>query len=147
MTVKNIRTISIVLAIIGLVDSVYLTWVKLANRYALCGPIGDCESVNSSQYSEIAGVPIALIGALGYILIILLIVLEARGGIWKEYSPYLVLGITLAGSLYSIYLTYLEVAVIHAICPYCVLSAVVIILLFILSIVRLIIDDQDSDEY
>ena len=146
MTVKNIRTVSIVLAIIGLVDSIYLTWVKMANRYALCGPIGDCESVNSSQYSEIAGVPIALIGAAGYILIILLIILEARGGIWKEYGPYLVLGITLAGSLYSIYLTYLEVAVIQAICPYCVVSAIVIILLFILSVARLIIDDQEFED-
>ena len=81
----------------------------------------------------------------GYIMIALLLVLEARGGIWREYGPYLELGITLAGSLYSIYLTYLEVAVIHAICPYCVVSAVVIILLFILSIARLIIDDQEFD--
>jgi uncharacterized membrane protein len=145
MTVKNIRTISIVLAIIGLVDSVYLTWVKLANRYALCGPIGDCESVNSSRYSEIGGVPIALLGAGAYVVLILLLILESRGGFWKEYAPYLVLGITLVGTIYSIYLTYLEIAVIHAICPYCVVSAVVIFLLFGLSIVRLIVDEPELD--
>lgn len=138
MELKNIRIASIVLAVIGLIDSLYLTWVKVTNRYALCGPIGDCESVNSSRYSEISGVPIALLGAGAYLLIILLLALESRGGIWKEYGPYIILGITIAGSLYSIYLTYLEIAVIHAICPYCVVSAVVIIILFILSILRLL---------
>jgi uncharacterized membrane protein len=143
MDVKIIRITSIVLACIGLVDSLYLTWVKVTNRYALCGPIGDCESVNSSRYSEIGGVPIALLGAVAYLIIIVLLVLETRGGIWMEYSPYVVLGITIAGSLYSVYLTYLEIAVIHAICPYCVVSAVVIIILFILSLVRLTVYEPE----
>ena len=145
MIVKNIRLISIVLACIGLVDSLYLLWVKVTNRYALCGPIGDCESVNSSRYSEIGGVPIALLGAGAYVVLILLLILESRGGFWKEYAPYLVLGITIVGTIYSIYLTYLEIAVIHAICPYCVVSAVVIFLLFGLSIVRLIVDEPELD--
>ena len=143
MNLKTIRTVSIGLASSGLIDSIYLTWVKVTNRYALCGPIGDCESVNSSRYSEIGGVPIALLGAGAYLLIIVLLALEPRGSIWMEYSPYVVLGITIAGSLYSIYLTYLEVAVIHAICPYCVVSAVVIIALFILSLVRLTVYDPE----
>lgn len=144
MNIKTIRIVSIVLASIGLIDSIYLTWVKVTNRYALCGPIGDCESVNSSRYSEIGGVPIALLGAGAYLLIIVLLALEPRGGIWMEYGPYVVLGITIAGSLYSIYLTYLEVAVIHAICPYCVVSAVVIIALFILSLVRLTVYEPEN---
>jgi uncharacterized membrane protein len=143
MASKNIRIVSIVLACIGLVDSLYLTWVKVSNRYALCGPIGDCESVNSSRYSEINGVPIALLGAGAYLLIIVLLALEVRDGIWKEYGPFIVLGITLAGSLYSVYLTYVEIAVIHAICPYCVVSAIVIIILFISSIARLLVEDPE----
>lgn len=142
---NKLRIASIVLAAIGLVDSLYLSWVKMANRYALCGPIGDCESVNSSRYSEVAGVPIALLGAGAYILIILLLVLETRGGIWKDYGPYLVLGISLAGALYSIYLTYIEIAVIHAICPYCVVSAIVIILIFVISILRIMADEEDLE--
>ncbi len=137
---------SIVLATIGLLDSLYLTWVKVTNRYAFCGPLGDCESVNSSQYSEIEGIPIALFGAGAYILIILILMLEKHGGIWMEYGPYVIFGITLVGTLYSIYLTYLEIEVIHAICPYCVISAVVIIILFILSILRLFQDESEDKE-
>lgn len=146
MVDKNIRVASIVLSGIGLLDSLYLTWVKVSNQYALCGPLGDCESVNSSQYSEISGIPIAIFGAGAYLLIILILVIETRGGVWKEYGRYLIFGISLVGTLYSIYLTYLEIAVIHAICPYCVVSAIVIILLFILSIMRLVMDESDQYE-
>jgi uncharacterized membrane protein len=108
--------------------------------------LGDCESVNSSQYSEIGGIPIAIFGAGTYIFMILILALETRGRVWKEYGGYLILGISLVGTLYSIYLTYLEIAVIHAICPYCVISAVVIIMLFILSIIRLVRDESDNYE-
>lgn len=144
MSDKNLRITSIVFACIGLLDSLYLTWVKVTNRYAFCGPLGDCESVNASPYSEIVGIPIAIFGAGAYVLIILILLLETRGSIWKEYGGYLILGISLVGTLYSIYLTYLEIAVIHAICPYCVVSAVVIIMLFILSIIRLVKYDSDN---
>jgi len=114
MTDNKIRIASMVLACIGLLDSLYLTWVKVSNRLAFCGPLGDCESVNSSQYSEIGGIPIAIFGAGAYVFIILILVLEARSSVWKEYGRYLLLGISLVGTLYSIYLTYLEIAVIHA---------------------------------
>jgi len=135
---NKLRIISLILAVIGLLDSIYLSWVKLANRYALCGPIGDCESVNSSIYSEVAGIPIALLGAGAYLFIIIFLLLESQGGIWKEYGSYLIFGISLAGTLYSVYLTYLEIAVIHAICPYCVVSAIMIFLILVLSLIRLI---------
>lgn len=137
---------SIGLAGIGLVDSVYLTWVKIANKYALCGPIGDCESVNTSQYSELAGIPIALLGAGAYLVIIGLLLIESRSSFWTEYSPLMILGISLAGSLYSIYLTYIEIAVLHAICPYCVVSAIAIILLLLLTILRLVKSQRIDDD-
>lgn len=140
---RKLRLFSLILAAIGLLDSIYLTYVKIANRYALCGPIGDCESVNSSQYSEISGVPIALFGAGAYLIIILLLGLESRGGGWFEYGPMLVFGISLAGVLYSAYLTYIEIAVLRAICPYCVVSAVVLVLLLILSVLRLIGEQEE----
>lgn len=132
------RLISIILAVVGLLDSIYLTWVKLANQYAICGPIGDCESVNSSPYAEIGGIPIALLGAGAYLLIIVILVLEQRGGFWLEYGSVLVFGLSLIGVLYSVYLTYLELFVIRAICPYCVLSAVVLVLLFAIAVLRLV---------
>lgn len=123
----------------GLVDSIYLTWVKYTGAYALCGPIGDCESVNSSQYSEVFGIPIALLGAGAYALIILLLVLERYGGVWIEYGQTIVFGMSLIGVLYSIYLTYIEIAVLKAICPYCVISAIILLALLVISGFRLAI--------
>lgn len=140
----KLRIFSMIFAGLGFLDSVYLTWVKVANRYALCGPIGDCASVNSSQYSEIYGIPIALLGAAAYLVIILLLLVEARGGFWLDYGPGLVFGISLAGVLYSAYLTYIEVAVLKAICPYCVVSAIILVLLLVLSMQRFL---REQDDY
>jgi uncharacterized membrane protein len=134
---KKIQLASIVLAFIGLADSIYLTFVKFSGQYALCGSIGDCESVNSSRYSEIGGIPIALLGAIAYLLIILLLLTENRNKFLEEYSRLFVFGISLVGVLYSIYLTYLEVAVLKAICPYCVISALILVVLLVLSSIRL----------
>jgi uncharacterized membrane protein len=139
-----IRWALIIIASIGFLDSLYLSWVKITHREALCGGSGDCQTVANSPYSEIAGVPIALLGLGAFLAIIGIVLLESRGGFWREYSPLIIFGITLAGVLYSIYLTYLEVAVIHAICPYCVVSAIAMLLLFILSITRLFIEGRDS---
>jgi uncharacterized membrane protein len=83
------------------------------------------------------GIPIAYLGLAANIIIMLLLLLETRGVFWKQYSPFIVFGMTLAGTIYSIYLTYIEIAILRAICPYCVVSAVVMVLLFIVSLVRL----------
>jgi uncharacterized membrane protein len=138
MGTYKLRLSSIILAGIGLIDALYLTGVKLSNTYTLCGPIGNCETVNTSQYSQVFGIPIALIGAAAYFLILILLLIENRNDYWVDYSPMLVFGISLAGVLYSAYLTFLEIAVIKAICPYCILSFIIIISIFILTLVRLI---------
>jgi uncharacterized membrane protein len=134
---EKYRVGSLILAGIGLVDSLYLTYVKISNSYAICGPLGDCESVNSSQYAEIAGIPIALLGAGAYLIILLLLILEKRGEFWADYAPIIVFGISFAGVLYSAYLTYIEIFVLRAICPYCVVSAVVLVFLLALASARL----------
>lgn len=134
--VKN-RSVSMVLAILGMVDAAYLTWVKLADAMATCSDIGDCELVNTSRYSEIGGIPIAALGAAAYLSIVALLAAEKR---YPNYGLSLktgVFGITLAGTLYSAYLTFIEVSVLHAICPFCVLSAVLMTALLVLSVFRL----------
>jgi uncharacterized membrane protein len=128
---------SVVLAVIGLVDSLYLTWIKLANQAASCGLIGDCESVNNSRYAVIGGIPTAALGVMGYLVILVLLVLDRRAGGESDPIHFGLFGVTLAGTLFSVYLTYLEVFVLHAICPFCALSAVVMLGLFIVSLVRL----------
>lgn len=129
--------LAIVLGILGVLDSIYLAWVKLTGSYATCGPIGNCEAVNSSRYAEIAGVPIALIGILGYLAILAVVLLEVRHPEFKEGLRLAFFGFTLTGTIYSAYLTYVEIAILNAICPYCVLSAVLMLLLFSISILKL----------
>ena len=142
---SNLRTASIVLAALGLLDSVYLVWVKYTGAYALCGPIGNCESVNSSQYSEIFGIPIALLGAGAYAVMMVLLIVEHLGQVWAEFGPMIVFGMSLIGFLYSIYLTYIEVAILKAICPYCAISAIILFVLLILSGIRLSISLGEPD--
>jgi uncharacterized membrane protein len=79
----------------------------------------------------------ALLGAGAYVALVILLIVEGRRGFWKNNSLLIFFGITLIGLLYSAYLTYLEVAVINAICPFCVLSAVAMLVLFVVSILRL----------
>ena len=144
MSTKAIRNISVISAIIGLIDSVYLTWLKLGSDEIIC--IGGCDVVNASKYSEIFGIPIAIFGALSYLVILGIVLLRDRWGLLAEHGSNLLFGITLVGVLYSAYLTYLEVAVIHAICPFCVVSAVVMVVLFAVSIIELMKDFSAEDE-
>lgn len=129
--------LSLGLTLLGLGVSIYLTWVKLTDNLAACGPIGDCESVNSSRYAEIAGIPVALLGALGYVAVLAFLVAERWLPRQIENLHLGVFGIALIGTLYSAYLTYIEVAVLRAVCPYCVISAVAMTAIFVISIVRL----------
>ncbi|RME91032.1 MAG: vitamin K epoxide reductase family protein, partial [Anaerolineae bacterium] len=125
---NKLASASLFTSLFGLLDSIYLLVIKFSHSKALCGPVGDCYTVNTSRYSEIFGVPIALLGALAYLTIVVLHLLETRSSFFAENSPLMIFGISLVGVLYSAYLTYLEAAVIHAWCPYCVLSALAITL-------------------
>jgi len=137
ITIEKLRWASIVVAVVGIIDALYLSYVKIAHQEVYCGGSGACDTVNNSPYAEISGIPIAYLGLGAYIIILILLLLENRGDFWANYSPMIVFGMTLAGMLYSIYLTYIELAVLHAVCPYCVVSAIAITVLFILSLVRL----------
>ena len=129
-----LRKLLIALASIGLLDAIYLTWIKLSGAEALCAGVGDCSAVNASRYSEIAGIPIAVFGAAAYLVMLLILIYKDRVDFLREIGAMLLVGISLAGVLYSAYLTYIELYVIHAICPYCVLSAIVLTLMLIVSI-------------
>ncbi len=134
-----LRWISLALAGAGALDSIYLTYIKLAHaRAAFCTVGGGCDIVNSSAYSEIGGIPIAVFGLALYLALLALLALENRVGLFREYSRLAVFGLALTGTLYSAYLTYLELYVIHAICPYCVVSAVIVTVILVLSIIRVV---------
>jgi uncharacterized membrane protein len=132
--------VAIGLAVIGLIDTIYLSYVKIAHAEVFCGGSRACDTVNTSPYSEIGGIPIAYLGLVANLIILGLLILESRGEFWRQYSPVIVFGMTLAGVIYSMYLTYIEIAVLRAICPYCVVNAVVMVLLFVVSLIRLFWD-------
>lgn len=132
-----IKRALIVLSLIGLADSIYLSWIKLSGSEAVCTGVGGCDVVNTSEYAELAGIPIALLGAGAYVAILAILLAESRNLWVKENGPLLLFGITLFGFLYSLYLTYIELFVIFAICPFCVVSAIVMTIMFALSWVYL----------
>ena len=112
--------------------------IKFTNNYSLCVKgVGNCESVNTSSYAEIMGIPVAVLGAGTYLLILIILLLETHNDHLKTNATLYLFGITLIGVLFSAYLTFIEIAVLKNICPYCVLSAILMTVLFILSIVRL----------
>jgi uncharacterized membrane protein len=117
----------------------YLAWEKISQNQALCLPgLGDCWTVNNSKYSELFGIPVAFLGTAAYLSILVIILLDGRSSFFQNYSSLAIFGISLVGTLFSAYLTYLELFVIHAICPFCVISAVVMLTVLILTTVRLL---------
>ena len=133
-----LRWASLALAAAGAADAAYLTWIKLRRAQALfCSVGGGCDTVNNSPYSQVYGIPIAVFGLGMYLAVILLLGLEGRAAWVETYGRLAVFGLALTGTLYSAYLTYLELFKIHAICPYCVVSAVIVTCLLVLAVIRL----------
>jgi uncharacterized membrane protein len=137
-TIDWLRRTSFVFASLGALDSAYLAYIKLAHVEAICRGVGDCEAVNSSVYSQIYGIPIALLGLGAYLAILAVLALEPRLPSLQDYLPLAIFGLALTGTLYSAYLTYVELFVIHAICPFCVASALLVTGLLVLAVVRLV---------
>jgi uncharacterized membrane protein len=124
------------LAIIGLGVAAYLAYVETQAIAAVCGPVGDCNAVQSSPYAKLFGVlPVGVLGAAGYIAI-LAVWLWGRFGSGRlaDYAPPAIYGMALFGVLFSLYLTYLEPFVIGAVCIWCLTSAVIITLLMLLAL-------------
>ncbi len=126
----------IALSLLGMAVAGYLTYVETQGVAAFCGPVGDCNTVQSSPYAKLFGVlHVSLLGLIGYMAIL---------GVWAwgrwgwgrlcAYAPLVVLALTLFGVLFSIYLTYLEPFVIGAVCIWCVTSAVIMTLLMLVSL-------------
>ena len=129
---------SIILAVLGAADAIYLLIYKLTGNNQMCLGNGGCHDVNFSPFSEIYGIPVSVFGISAFLAILCILVLEKRLKIVEKYGPLVIFGICLGGVVFTAYLTYLEVYIIHAICPFCVASAVLITLLFILAIIRLV---------
>ncbi len=129
----------IVITLIGLAVSIYMTVYKLTDNDNMCIGSGECKTVNSSPYAEVYGIPVAAFGVGGYLAILLVLILEKKGGaFFKQNATMINFGLGLIGFLFTLYLIYLEIFVIKALCPFCVASQVAMTLLFIILVIRLV---------
>jgi len=135
---SNLTRIALVASIIGFIDSAYLTFVKFTDTPIYCTPgLGDCASVQNSPYSELWGIPLALLGTLTYLALIVLYLIGQKIRILKSIHFHLIFGLGLFGFLFSLYLTYLEFFIIRAVCQWCILSALCMTAIFITTIIQL----------
>jgi uncharacterized membrane protein len=130
MRTDRLRLASLLLAAAGLAIAGYLTYVHYRGVQVLCLADGGCETVQSSRYAELGGVPVALLGLLGYAGILLAAAL--RG----ESARLAGVALTVAGLGFSGYLTYRELFTIDAICQWCVASALIMTALATVSVTR-----------
>jgi uncharacterized membrane protein len=138
MSSRALRMTLIVLTTLGMFWAAYLSYVHYSGTNPVCSLKGDpCAAVQKSRYSELAGVPVALIGAIGYLLI--LVSLVASEG---ERARFATTALTLGGFGFSAYLTYREIFTLHKICEDCVASAIIMTILTGLSIWRFLRADD-----
>jgi len=135
---RHRQTIAL-LALVGLFVALYLWLHALGFGGAIkCGTSGGCEVVQTSQWAVLLGLPVAFYGVAGYFGVLAVAILSLRPGALAERKwSVLLAGLASAGFLFTVYLTYLELFVIHAICRWCVGSAVIITLIWIVSLLSL----------
>ena len=127
---RRLRIAILVLALIGIGIAGYLTYVHYAGLKVLCLSSGGCETVQSSRFAKLGGVPVALLGLIGYIGILASLAIKTELGRVAGF------GIALIGFGFSMYLTYRELFTIKAICQWCVSSAVLMTVLAVLTAIR-----------
>jgi uncharacterized membrane protein len=123
------------IALIGVFVSLYLTLYKLGYIGTLVCGTGSCELVQLSKWGTFLGLPVAAwgVGSYGAVFVLALASTQERFESSRRLTGALAL-LTAWGVLFTIWLTYLELAVIHAICRWCVGSAVMTVLLFVLAV-------------
>jgi len=119
------------LALAGIFVSLYLLLYKLGIIGELSCSIGSCETVNSSKWATFLGMPVAAWGVAWYVAMFILAIVSTG----ERFADSLavsatLLGVATTGLLFSAYLTYLELFQIHAICQWCVVSAIIVTIIF-----------------
>jgi uncharacterized membrane protein len=123
------------LALVGLAIATYLLTMRLVGEPPVCGPVRGCDTVAASEYATVLGLPVALYGVAWS-----LVVAVASGMWWLRAARpalYAAYGLGIIGLAAVAYLTYLEIAVIEAVCIWCVTYAITVVLGWVVSIVAL----------
>ena len=133
---------SVALVILGLLVSIYMTIYKFTGDDGMCLGSGDCHTVNASKYSEVNGIPVAIFGIGGYLAILAVLYFENSNRFFKQNATLMIFGMSLTGFLFTVWLIYVEIALLKAICPFCVTSQVAMTIIFIIAVARLIRQPQ-----
>ena len=129
------RMVVAALALAGIFLALYLLLYKLGMIGGLTCSVGSCETVNTSKWAKFLGLPVAGWGVAWYVttFVVALVSIQERFAESKTVSLALLV-LTSSGLLFSAYLTWLELFVIHAICQWCVVSAILVLVMFVLSV-------------
>ncbi|SEH10565.1 vitamin K epoxide reductase family protein [Thermoleophilum album] len=134
---RQLRAAAILLALLGAGIAGYLTYVHYAGTAPVCvAGGGACERVQTSRYAELAGVPVALLGLVAYLMI--LVTTIARHPLAVSIAAM----VAAAGFAFSVYLTFIELFVIRAICQWCVASALTMTALAVVTACRVIVGGE-----
>ena len=139
---KKTDTLILIFSALGIIVSGYLSYTYFSSgQTTFCLSGSGCDVVKESPFSRVFGIPVPYIGLLGYIIIVLSVLYKSVDS--GRYS--IVYYLSLTGVAFSAYLTYLEVAVIKAICSYCVLSAILIFAIFLTVLISKQIKSSTTD--
>ena len=135
---RRLRLAAVLLALVGLGIASYLTYVHYEDIHPVCGLGGDCVKVQTSEWSKLAGIPVAVLGLVAYATILVSLFVPGEEALIAGALTALV------GFGFSAYLTYRELFTIDAICPWCVASAIVMTLLAVVTTARLVLSPSDE---
>lgn len=139
---KRLSQLSIALTVIGLLVAAYMTVYAITSNDNMCIGSQDCSVVNASKYSKIniadIQIPVAVLGVVGYAAILGVLLLERKIGFLQENGSLVFFGLALMGFLFTLYLIYVEIALIRAYCPFCIASQAAMTFIFILSVIRVV---------
>jgi uncharacterized membrane protein len=125
-----------ILCVLGFGVAGYLAYVETAQVTAVCGPVGDCNTVQQSEYARLFGIlPIGVLGLMGYTAIVIAwLVTRLSNDRLANWGIVSIFGMTVSGTLFSIYLTFLEPFVIGASCAWCLTSAILMTILMLIAV-------------
>ncbi|MCG9893917.1 MAG: vitamin K epoxide reductase family protein, partial [Fimbriimonadaceae bacterium] len=132
---SNLNRISIVLGFLGLFITGYLTWTHYQRVLPPCTAGSNCDVVLTHPTAKLFGIPVALLGLVGYVLVTGVAVMRSRlaGDPWKK-SVWLGVGLTGFGAAFSAVYTYIALALIQATCQWCLASFAAMLCLFFLHL-------------
>jgi uncharacterized membrane protein len=140
--------LSLILVLIGIGISGYLSYVKLTDVPMVCagGGVFSCETVQNSAYSRLFGIPIAWLGLGVYLLLAALLFLEPRVAFLQVYGRIIIFGIALFAWIYSMFLVHIQFNVLQALCMWCLAHELNFTIFFAVTCLRLRNNFAQADE-